>query len=150
MQLCIGGYERAEEHAEDMAEVSDLAERHAASDRIVASSCLHTCRTKGAERLFQNLLSLPLNDWSLTKVVMCVRYDLAELDHRAGRIDYALEQFRKCRSVTPSNENLVMIRVDMLEGRSCIRQDDMRRRRRCIFARTKRRNALGPCHSDPE
>ena len=117
VQLRIGGYEIAEAHAKAMAAHSGLATDRAESDRLIASACLHTGRTEEAERLLRRVVSRTLDDELTTEVVMRARHDLAELAHRAGRIDDALEQLRECRNITQANDSLVMIRVDMLEGK---------------------------------
>ncbi|MBI4400728.1 MAG: tetratricopeptide repeat protein [Nitrospirae bacterium] len=119
MHLRVGAYPFAIEHAKKMRTRAAQSEDRSEADRLIALACIHTGRTDEAERLLLGVLAEPRDGPTASGVNVSVHvlYDLAELCHRAGRTDEALERLRQCRSVAGSHESLVTIQADMLEGR---------------------------------
>ncbi|MBI3989789.1 MAG: AAA family ATPase, partial [candidate division NC10 bacterium] len=117
VHLRVGAYPAAEEDAKKMRAVAvrpvDLAE----ADRLAALACLHTGRTGRALSLLLGAVQFARDDGSADEVVADTLCDLAELYYRAGRLAEALERLRQCRTVVGAEDNPLLLRADMLEGK---------------------------------
>lgn len=117
VRLLVGGYEAAARHARSMRDASSRPTDWAEADRLTATAFMHTGRTAEAEKLMVGGIEQVREVDSDEGVLGWLLYDLAQLHHRADRIADALRRLRECRLAAAPDDVLIVVRVDMLEGR---------------------------------
>jgi class 3 adenylate cyclase/predicted ATPase len=117
VNLRVGAYALAEQHARAMREMARRVEDRAEADRLAAAACVHTGRTEEAERLLLGTLAVLRTEAGPDGALVRGLYDLAELYYRANRTKDAVAHLAACRAAAPAEDSLTALHADTLEGK---------------------------------
>ena len=115
--LLLGNYALAAEHAALMSQFAVYPSQAAEAARLTALVCARTGKAGEAIEVLERIVAD-------TSVEACCEFDvlsrawgeLAQLHHRAGRLDEALRCVERCRASICTSPQLREIEADLLEG----------------------------------
>ncbi len=117
VHLLTGVYERAREQAARMVALAPTPGDHAEGNRLLAEVDARTGRPEAAlQRLSEVVRSTAADRCPDADAVSRAWHGLAELHHRANRLEEALDSVVRCRQTVCSDPSLNQIRADLLEG----------------------------------
>ncbi|MEE9589887.1 MAG: adenylate/guanylate cyclase domain-containing protein [Hyphomicrobiaceae bacterium] len=125
VHLHVGDYFALERHAGLMGDLAEETADRAEALRLVAAGLLQTSGSNNAEVKLKEALDIVISSSEedhpdqaadITRAHFAIRYDLADLCHRAGRHHDALEHIDQCRQCADAGSPEAL-RVDLLEGR---------------------------------
>jgi class 3 adenylate cyclase/tetratricopeptide (TPR) repeat protein len=112
-----GAYSFAEERVQQFLSLATSDAERAEGWRILAAIRMHTGHADEAQQLLlKSVVHGRSDDFPNPDVLSLSWYGLAELHHRAGRMEEALDALRRCRATAPETRTRTRLRADLLEG----------------------------------
>lgn len=112
-----GNYPEAQASVEEMERRAINDTERSEIDRLRAGIYARTGRAEEAMRLLSRVVSTDvLVGYPNPDMTSLAWYGLAELQHRANRMDDALYALRCCRATATARENRTTLRADLLQG----------------------------------
>jgi adenylate cyclase len=112
-----GAYASAEERVQVFLSLAENDAERAEGWRIRAAIRMHTGRAEEAQQLLlQSVVHGRSDGFPNPDVLSLSWYGLAELHHRAGRMEEALDALRRCRETAAATQTRTRLRADLLEG----------------------------------
>jgi adenylate cyclase len=117
VRVRTGAYACAEERVQTFLSLATSDAERAEGWRILAAVRMHTGHAEEAQRLLlESVVHGRSDDFPNPDVLSLSWYGLAELHHRAGRMEEALDALRRCRETAPETRTRTRLRADLLEG----------------------------------
>ncbi len=117
VNLRTGQYDAAREEAEHLCALAAGDGECAEGWRLLAQAHARVGEATEALALLDKVTALPaVSDFPNKETTALSWYALAELHHRANRLEAAIEALQRCREAAPEKRSRTAVRADLLEG----------------------------------